>query len=125
MTRRGLLLAAGLCAGLSLAACGRKGAPHSPEGAFYPRHYPDIKFPDGSSSSAQTQSGNQPPQAGNAPPPAQAGNAPPPAQAGNAPPPAQAGNAPPPAQAGNPAIVPAVPPTFDDLTPPKAEPASP
>ncbi len=107
MTRRGLLLAAGLCAGLSLAACGRKGAPHSPEGAFYPRHYPDIKFPDGSSSSAQTQSGNQPPQAGNAPPPA------------------QAGNAPPPAQAGNPAIVPAVPPTFDDLTPPKAEPASP
>lgn len=42
MKRRILLLAA-LTA--PLAACGRKGRPIPPEGATYPRKYPDITFP--------------------------------------------------------------------------------
>lgn len=42
MKRRILLLAA-LTA--PLAACGRKGRPIPPDGATYPRKYPDITFP--------------------------------------------------------------------------------
>ncbi len=35
-----------LAAALSLAACGRKAPPHSPENSFYPQKYPDIALPD-------------------------------------------------------------------------------
>lgn len=44
MKRRILILALTAAA---LAACGRKSRPIAPEGATYPRQYPDITFPDG------------------------------------------------------------------------------
>jgi len=31
---------------VSLSACGRKGRPIPPEGATYPRTYPNVTFPD-------------------------------------------------------------------------------
>ena len=43
MKRRMLLLA---LASLPLAACGRKSRPVPPEGAVYPRTYPDIDAPE-------------------------------------------------------------------------------
>lgn len=38
-----LIVIAAVAVGLS--ACGRKGKPIPPEGATYPRTYPDITFP--------------------------------------------------------------------------------
>lgn len=38
-----LVIIAAMAVGLS--ACGRKGKPIAPEGTTYPRHYPDIQFP--------------------------------------------------------------------------------
>lgn len=34
-----------LAAALAVAGCGRKAPPHSPEGAFYPQHYPLTVLP--------------------------------------------------------------------------------
>lgn len=39
-----------------LAACGRKGRPIPPEGATYPRQYPNVTFPE------DPQSGEKPPE---------------------------------------------------------------
>jgi len=32
---------------LSLAGCARKASPSAPQGAFYPRTYPEVTFPPG------------------------------------------------------------------------------
>ncbi|MGE5546697.1 MAG: LPS translocon maturation chaperone LptM [Solirubrobacterales bacterium] len=47
MIRTLTLLALVLSLSLSLAACGRKGKPIPPEGSIYPRHYPNVTFPEG------------------------------------------------------------------------------
>lgn len=43
MKRRMLLMALAVA---PLAACGRKTRPIPPEGATYPRQYPDVTFPE-------------------------------------------------------------------------------
>ncbi|MBI2241624.1 MAG: hypothetical protein HYU59_12575 [Magnetospirillum gryphiswaldense] len=43
MKRRMLLM---ILAAAPLAACGRKSRPLPPEGATYPRQYPNVTFPD-------------------------------------------------------------------------------
>lgn len=67
MSMRPALLALGVCAALALAGCGRKGQPHPPEGAYYPRPYPKITFPNpepapapASAQGTQAQPGEQP-----------------------------------------------------------------
>ena len=51
MKRRMLLLA---LATAPLAACGRKGRPVPPDGATYPRKYPEITFPEDANTGKKT-----------------------------------------------------------------------
>ena len=44
---------------VSLSACGRKGKPIPPEGATYPRQYPDIVFPPNQQQEQQNQGGTE------------------------------------------------------------------
>ena len=37
-----------------LAACGRKGRPLPPEGATYPRRYPEVTFPEDDKAGGKT-----------------------------------------------------------------------
>jgi hypothetical protein len=48
----GLALAALLV--LALAGCGRKELPHTPDGAFYPQHYPALVLPVESGGTRET-----------------------------------------------------------------------
>lgn len=45
--RRPMLVALALLAIFPLSGCGRKGLPIPPEGATFPRTYPEVTFPDG------------------------------------------------------------------------------
>ena len=47
MTRQLTVILVATLASLALAGCARKAAPTAPQGAFYPRTYPEILFPAG------------------------------------------------------------------------------